>query len=142
MTSTTLPPLVQPMLQPEFYPHAVTEPVQLIQTHVSYVFITGDFVYKLKKPVNFGFLDFSTLEKRKHFCHEELRLNQRGAAELYLEVVPITEENGNGVLNGTGEPVEYVVKMRQFPQESLLSEMYDRGELTEQHLIDLAKTLA
>lgn len=142
MTSTTLPPLVQQMLQPEFYPHAVTEPVQLIQTHVSYVFMTGDFVYKLKKPVNFGFLDFSTLEKRKHFCHEELRLNQRGAAELYLEVVPITEENGNGVLNGTGEPVDYVVKMRQFPQKTLLSEMYDRGELTEQHLIDLAKTLA
>jgi uncharacterized protein len=142
MTSTTLPPLVQQMLQPEFYPHAVSKPVQLIQTHVSYVFITGDFVYKLKKPVNFGFLDFSTLEKRKHFCHEELRLNQRGAAELYLEVVPITEENGTAVLNGAGEPVEYVVKMRQFPQETLLSEMYDRGELTEQHLIDLAKTLA
>lgn len=142
MTSSNLSPLVQQMLQPEFYPHAVTEPIQLIQTHVSSVFLTGEFVYKLKKPVNFGFLDFSTLEKRKHFCEEELRLNQRGAAELYLEVVPISQEGEQFVLNSKSNPVDYVVKMRQFPQETLLSAMYDRGELTEQHIIDLAKVLA
>jgi aminoglycoside phosphotransferase family enzyme len=86
MTDTNLPLLVQQMLKPEFYPHPVTATIDLIQTHVSYVLLTGEFVYKLKKPVNYGFLDFSTLEKRKHFCHEELRLNQRGAAELYLAV--------------------------------------------------------
>ena len=142
MTSTTLPPLVQQMLQPDFYPHAVSEPIQLVQTHISYVFLTGEFVYKLKKPVNFGFLDFSTVEQRKHFCEEELRLNQRGAAELYLEVIKIAQERDRFVLNGAGEAAEYVVKMQQFPQDTLLSAMYDRGELTEQHLIDLAKVLA
>jgi len=84
MTETNLPALIEQMLQPEFYPHGVTEPIQLIQTHISYVLLTGDYAYKLKKPANFGFLDFSTLEKRKHFCEEELRLNQRGAGELYL----------------------------------------------------------
>jgi aminoglycoside phosphotransferase family enzyme/predicted kinase len=142
MTTTTLPLLIQHMLQPGFYPHPVTEPIQLMQTHVSYVLLTGEYVYKLKKPVNFGFLDFSTLEKRQQFCHEELRLNQRGAAELYLDVLPITQAGEQFVLGGDGEPVEYAVKMQQFPQETLLSEMYDRGELTEDHLEQLAKVLA
>lgn len=142
MTTTTLPPLVQQMLQPDFYPHPVTETIELIQTHVSYVFLAGEFVYKLKKPVNFGFLDYSTLEKRKHFCYEELRLNQRGAAELYLDVLPITQTGERFILAGQGEPVEFVVKMQRFPQETLLSAMYDRGELTEEHLEALAKVLA
>ena len=102
MTETNRPTFVQQMLQPGFYPHPVTEPIQLIQTHVSYVLLTGDYAYKLKKPVNFGFLDFSTLEKRQYFCHEELRLNQRGAGELYLEVVPITLTGEQYHLGGTG----------------------------------------
>ncbi|HIK19284.1 MAG TPA: AAA family ATPase [Leptolyngbyaceae cyanobacterium M33_DOE_097] len=164
MTETALPPLIQQMLEPTFYPHPVfnpatipgdrprleTEefypaaepPVLLLQTHVSYVLLTGDYAYKLKKPVNFGFLDYSTLEKRKHFCEEELRLNQRSAAELYLEVVPITKTDDHYQLGGEGEPVEYVVKMRQFPQDTLLTALYDRGELTEELLEQLAKELA
>jgi uncharacterized protein len=137
-----LPLLIQQMLKSDFYPHPVTEPIALIQTHVSYVLLTGEFVYKLKKPVNYGFLDFSTLEKREHFCHEELRLNQRGAAELYLGVLPVTQEGDTFKLSGAGAVVEYVVKMCQFPQETLLSALFDRGELTEQHLKDLAKELA
>ena len=68
-----LPPLIQRMLQPDFYPHAVQEPIQLFQTHVSYVVTTGSVAYKLKKSVNFGFLDYSTLEQRHHFCNEEMR---------------------------------------------------------------------
>jgi uncharacterized protein len=139
---TTLPPLIQQMLAPQFYPHRVQEPIQLVQTHISYVLLTGEFVYKVKKPVNFGFLDFSPLAKRKQCCDEELRLNQRGAAELYLDVVAIAQEGDAFVLGGSGNPVEFTVKMRQFPQEALLSAMVDRGELTEQHLIDLAKKLA
>lgn len=71
--------LIQQMLQPMFYPHAVKSPIQLIQTHISYMLLTGDYAYNLKKSVNFRFLDFSTLDKRQHFCAEELRLNQRGA---------------------------------------------------------------
>lgn len=142
MIAATLPALIQQMTQPEFYPHPVVEPIQLIQTHVSYVLLTGDFAYKVKKPVNFGFLDFSTLEKRHHFCDEELRLNQRGAAELYLAVLPIVQTGNQFQLDGSGEAVEYVVKMQQFPQSALFTEVYDRGELTETLLEELAQELA
>ncbi|HEY9908575.1 MAG TPA: AAA family ATPase [Thermosynechococcaceae cyanobacterium] len=142
MTDTTLPPLIQQMQQPEFYPHAVTEPIDLIQTHVSYVLLTGDYVYKVKKPVNFGFLDFSSLEKRQNFCEEELRLNQRGAAGLYLGVIPLTQAGEAFRLGGDGAVVEFCVKMRQFPQSALFTELFDRGDLTEELLQRLAKTLA
>lgn len=142
MTEIAIPALIQQMLQPGFYPHAVTEPVQFIQTHISYVLLTGEYAYKLKKPVNFGFLDFSTLEKRQHFCQEELRLNRRGAAELYLEVLPITRTGEKYELGGKGKPAEYVLKMRQFPQESLLSSMFDRGTLQKSHLEELARVVA
>ncbi|MBW4519166.1 MAG: AAA family ATPase [Scytolyngbya sp. HA4215-MV1] len=142
MSETSLPLLIQSMQRSQFYPHPVTEPIQLIQTHVSYVLLTGDFVYKVKKPVNFGFLDFSTLEKRHHFCQEELRLNQRGAGDLYLEVLPITQSGEQFQLGGDGQTVEYAVKMRQFPQDTLLSHLFEQGNLTEAILLNLAKTLA
>jgi uncharacterized protein len=142
MTEATIPVLIQQMLQPGFYPHAVLEPIQLIQTHVSYVLLTGDYVYKLKKPVNFGFLDYSTLEKRQHFCHEELRLNQRGAGELYLEVLPITLVGEQYHLGKSDEPVEYVLKMRQFPQEALLSDLFEQGKLNEADFEELGKVVA
>lgn len=142
MTDTALPALIQQMQQPGFYPHPVTEPIELIQTHVSYVLLTGDYVYKLKKPVNFGFLDFSTLEKRQTFCQEELRLNQRGAAELYVEMLPLTQTGEMFQLGGDGTVVEFCVKMHQFPQSALFTELFDRGELTEGLLQRLAKTLA
>lgn len=139
---TDFPPLIQQMLQPEFYPHPVTEPIELIQTHVSYVLLTGDYAYKLKKPVNFGFLDFSTLDKRQHFCNEELRLNQRGAPNLYLEVLPITQVENQFHLGGTGQPVEYVLKMSQFPQDALLLTMFEQGKLNETHMEKLGRVVA
>lgn len=142
MPDSTLPPLIQQMLKPDFYPHSVAEPVRLMQTHVSYVLLTGDCVYKLKKPVNFGFLDYSTLEKRKHFCEEELRLNQRGAGSLYLEVVAITGMADSAAINGDGDPIEYAVKMRQFPQSALLSEQFAKGLLDEEKVRSLARTVA
>ena len=142
MSDAMLPPIIQAMLKADFYPHPVTEPVELIQTHISYVFLTGDFVYKLKKAVNFGFLDFSTLEKRQYFAAEEVRLNQRGAGKLYLGVVPVTQSGNQFAINGEGTPVEYAVKMQQFPQDALLSEMFDKGTLTEDLIVALAKELA
>jgi hypothetical protein len=102
MAETSLPPLIQQMCQPEFYPHPVTEPIRLLQTHVSYVLLTGDYAYKVKKPVNFGFLDYSTLEKRRHFCQEELRLNNRTAASLYLDAVTIHQDGERFHLEGGG----------------------------------------
>ncbi|MEA5576370.1 AAA family ATPase [Anabaena sp. UHCC 0451] len=142
MTEANLPALIEQMLQPGFYPHAVIEPIQLIQTHVSYVLLTGDYVYKLKKPVNFGFLDYSTLEKRLHFCHEELRLNQRGAGELYLQVLPITLRSEQYQLGGTEEVVEYALQMHQFPQDALFSELFTQGKLNEMHLQELGRVVA
>lgn len=134
--------LIEAMLQPSFYAHSVSEPIELIQTHISYVFLTGVFAYKVKKAVNFGFLDFSTLEKRQHFCAEELRLNRRGAPELYLEVLPVTQGEHQFKLNGVGEPVEYVLKMLQFPQETLFSTMFEQNELTQLHLEQLGRVVA
>lgn len=142
MTETHLPPLIQQMTQPGFYPHPVTEPIQLVQTHVSYVLLTGEYAYKVKKPVNFGFLDFSTLEKRKHFCEEELRLNQRGAAELYLDVVAIALLSDRYQLGGTEEAVEYAVRMRQFPAGTLFSDLFEQGKITSELLERLAQVLA
>ncbi|NJL47445.1 MAG: AAA family ATPase [Leptolyngbyaceae cyanobacterium SM2_5_2] len=141
MSDNALPALIQQMCQPGFSPHPVVEPIRLMQTHVSYVLLTGDYAYKVKKPVNFGFLDYSTLAKREHFCQEELRLNQRGAAPLYLAVVGIGQQGDRYVLNGDA-PVEYAVKMVQFPQETLLSALYERGELTEDLIRQLAETVA
>ncbi|MDH5484184.1 MAG: hypothetical protein OEY43_03020, partial [Gammaproteobacteria bacterium] len=83
--------MVQAMLEPDFYDHPVDQ-VELIQTHISWVFLTGEFAYKVKKPVNFGFLDFTSLAKRKFYCEEELRLNRRLAPQIYLGVIPITEQ--------------------------------------------------
>lgn len=143
MTDSALPAIVQHMLKPDFYPHPVTEPILFMQTHVSQVLLTGDYVYKLKKPVNFGFLDYSTLEKRKHFCEEEIRLNQRGAGSLYLGVVPLTQTNaGDFELEGSGEIVEYAVKMRQFPQSALLSDQFERGLIDEEKIRQLATVVA
>jgi len=142
MTEITLPAFIQQMLQPGFYPHPVKEPIQLIQTHVSYVLLTGDYAYKLKKPVNFGFLNYSTLELRQHFCYQELEMNKRGAAEIYLEVLPITQTDDRFQLGGEVEPVEYTLKMCQFPQESLFSSLFQQGELTETRVSELGRLVA
>ncbi|MEG4801390.1 AAA family ATPase [Microcoleus sp. ARI1-B5] len=149
MTAPSLPPLIQQMLQPGFYPHSVTEPVQLIQTHISFVLLTGDYTYKIKKPVDFGFLDYSTLEKRQHFCTQELLMNRRTAPEIYLEVLPIVK-TGEAFKLGSNSPdltpaevaVEYALKMRQFPQDSLLLSLLERGQLTEQIMADLGCEVA
>lgn len=142
MSTVSIPALIEQMMQPEFYPHVVKEPIELIQTHCSYVLLTGDYAYKLKKPVNFGCLNYSTLQKRQHFCQEELRLNQRTAPEIYLEVLAITQDGDKYQLGGRGEAVEYALKMRQFPQETLFSEMFERGELQEQQIAELGLLVA
>jgi uncharacterized protein len=142
LTKPTLPELIQAMLVPEFYPHPVTMPIELMQTHVSYVLLTGDFVYKIKKPVNFGFLDYSTVEKRQHFCNEEIRLNQRGAQELYLEVVSIAKQGNSYHLGNDGEIVEYAVKMVQFPQGALLSNMFEAGTISTAHIEEMGREVA
>ncbi|MEG3437202.1 AAA family ATPase [Pannus brasiliensis CCIBt3594] len=134
--------LIETLTNPDFYPHPVTSPVKVIQTHASIVFLTGDLAYKIKKPVDYHFLDFSTLEKRKECIDRELSLNQSTAPDIYREVLPITESAGKVTLNGDGEIIEYVLKMNQFPQECLLSQRFDRGELTEAEIESLGKKIA
>lgn len=114
----------------------------LIETHISWVLLSGQYAYKIKKPVNFGFLDFSTLEQRRHCCHEELRLNQRLAADLYLDVVPITGTVDHPQLGGEGLSLEYAVKMIQFPARHLLAEYAKQGQLTTEELDQLTESIA
>ena len=142
MTQTAVPALIEQMMQPEFYPHPVKEPIRLMQTHVSYVFLTGDYAYKVKKPVNFGFLDFSTLEARQHFCLEEIRMNQQNAPELYLEVLPVTQEGDGFELNGAGQPAEYTLKMREFSQDDLFICLFEQGRLTKTYMEELGRIVA
>jgi uncharacterized protein len=142
MSDTSLPSLIQQMLQPGFYPHPCQEPIQLIQTHCSYVLLTGDYVYKLKKPVDFGFLNYSTLELRQHFCNEELRLNKRGAAQLYLEVLPISQSEEQYELDGKDEATEYTLKMLQFPSNGLFSTMFESGKINESYIEELGRVVA
>src|SRR5690606_31218468 len=98
--------LISALQNPALYDHPVTD-FQVLQTHISWVILAGDYAYKIKKPMNFGFLDFSTLAQRKHFCEEEVRLNRRLAADLYLGVVPITGSPEQPQLGGPGEAFEY-----------------------------------
>lgn len=133
--------LIAALQNPALYPHPVND-LRVIETHISWVILTGQFAYKIKKPVDFGFLDFTALAARKHFCEEELRLNQRMAAGLYLEVLPITGSEQAPQLNGAGAPIEYALKMREFPQSQLLAEIQARGELTDAHIDALARQIA
>jgi aminoglycoside phosphotransferase family enzyme/predicted kinase len=129
----THPHLVETMIRPEFYPHR-PDHVELIQTHISYIFIAGDYVFKVKKPLDFGFLDFTTLDKREFYCHEELRLNRRLAPKIYLDVVPICEDaRGQLVLDNKGRIVEYAVKMLTLPREKMLKTLFQKGNVD--HLI-------
>jgi aminoglycoside phosphotransferase family enzyme/predicted kinase len=116
--------------------------VELIETHISYVILTGQFAYKIKKALELGFLDFRSLAARRFYCEEELRLNRRLAPKLYLEVVPITGSIENPVLEGTGAAIEYAVKMREFPQEALASWALRRGELSAADVNTLAAKVA
>jgi aminoglycoside phosphotransferase family enzyme/predicted kinase len=120
----------------------VGRPIALLQTHISWVLLTGDCAYKIKKPVDLGFLDFTTLAARKHFCDEELRLNRRLAPDLYLDVVPIAGPADAPTFGGAGPVLEYAVRMREFAQEALLPQVLARGALSAAHIDALAREVA
>ena len=136
---------VSALLKPSVYPHAV-EHCELIETHISWVILTGEYAYKIKKPVNLGFVDFSTLEKRHHYCLEELRLNRRLAASLYLDVVAITGTSEHPDIkeepDNKSTVIEYAVKMRQFPQQAQLDRMLLADKLFPEHIDAFAQRIA
>lgn len=120
-----------------------TGSVTVVQTHISVVFVADAFVYKIKKPVNFGFLDFSTLEKRAYYCHREVELNRRLSRDLYLGVLPVTLHGTTHTMREIrGEAVEYAVKMKRIPDNRLMKSLFARNEITENHLKRIAEVLA
>jgi len=122
------------------YPHNPRE-VRHFQTHASDVFVAPPYVYKIKKPVDFGFLDFTTLEKRKYFCDREIVLNRRLCAGTYLGVEEIRVGSDGFSFGGDGEIVEYAVKMRKLPEERFLKNLLREGRCSGEDLKRLARKL-
>jgi hypothetical protein len=135
-----LPPFIQALLAPQAYPGEVTR-VDLVETHISWVLLAGEFAYKIKKPVKLPFLDFSTLELRQQACLDELRLNQRLAPDIYLDVVSLNTSPQGPQWGGTGDVQDYAVRMRRFDEAGRLDHVCERGELRPAHLSDLAGCL-
>jgi uncharacterized protein len=136
-----IPPLIRGLLRPECYSHPIVK-IAVEETHISWVVLTGHYAYKIKKPVDFGFLDFSSLEKRRRYCEEELRLNRRLAGDLYIDVVRICGNETSPVVEGSGSVIEYAVRMRQFSDAALASNVAKTGNLAGEQFDDLAVRLA
>ncbi len=133
--------IIHALLKPEAYPYEVKE-IRHIQTYISHVFLTGKYAYKMKKPVDYGYLDFTTLEKRKKFCERELELNCLLSPKMYLGMVAITDDDGEIKIEGTGDVVEYAVKMLELPQDKMMSELLSKNVVTKEHMRQIAKIVA
>ena len=134
-------PLIEGLRRPGAYPHP-TRRVELLETHCAWVLLTGEFAFKIKKPVDFAFLDYSTLEKRRFFCQEEIRLNRRFAPQIYLDVVAIRGEPERPHIGDDGPVLEYAVRMRQFPADGLLSQLAETGRLEAAHIDQMIARIA
>lgn len=132
--------IVEALKKPEAYDENPGN-IELVQTHLSFVFLNRKFVYKIKKAVNFGFLDFSTLDKRRFFCEKELELNRRLCPDMYLEVVPINKSNIIRI-KGEGKTVEYAVKMVRIPQNRIMTILLDENKVDEKLVDRIAKVIA
>ncbi|MEX2247965.1 MAG: AAA family ATPase [Dehalococcoidia bacterium] len=128
------------LLKPEAHDPPVDD-VRLIQTHISYVLLAGDFAYKIKKPVRFAFVDYSTLSLRREMCEREVQLNRRTCPDAYLGVQPIVERDGRSYLHGRGHTVDYAVKMRRLSAESCLANLIDQGEASPELLRRVADSV-
>jgi uncharacterized protein len=135
-------PLLEDLARPQAYPPPRPRTVRLVTTHISWVFITDHDVWKLKRPVDYGFLDYSTLERRRHFCHEEVRLNRRLAPDVYLDVVPVRLAGGVHSFTGEGTVVDHAVRMRRLADAASAESLLRNGALTLERLSRLARRLA
>lgn len=140
MTHDSSAEIFKQMEDPVFYPHPVST-VEIRETHISKVFLAGEFVYKIKKPLNLEFLDFTTLEHRKYFCSQEVLLNRRLTENVYLGVIPITFDNGTYQLDGHGPVREYAVKMRRLPDNRTLDHLLEINEIHQAEINRLADVL-
>jgi len=133
-------PIVRALLESQAYPHK-PQKIELVQTQMSFILLTGEYVYKIKKPVNLGYLDYTTLEKRLFFCHQELELNRRLCPGAYLAVVPVVEEKGRFRVEGQDKAIEYAVKMKQLPQDRMMDVLLPRGQVTQEMIARVAEKL-
>jgi len=133
--------LIEALKSPQIYPDSPSQ-IRIAETHISYLFFTGRYVYKVKKPVDFGFLDFTTLEKRKYFCLQEVKLNSRLSPDVYLGVEEIREENGRISLGGHGKTIEYAVKMKELPSEGMLIRLVSEGKAKPELMDRIALKIA
>ena len=142
MATDLLPPYVQALLHPDRYAHPAPN-IKLVQTHISMVILAGDYVYKFKKPVNFGFLDFSDLDKRRVCCEREVLLNRRLCPDIYLGTVAVTAEPAGGfAIDGSGPVIEYGVRMARLPEERMMVHLIRSAELGHAHIDALVEVLA
>jgi len=141
MKNNTKSLLFKGLQNPALFPHKV-EYFKIIETHISWVLLTGHYAYKIKKPLNLGFLDFSSLEKRHYYCLEELRLNSRLAKDIYLDVVAITGTEEQPKIEGSGAVIEYAVKMKQFEYDKTFDQLLTQKQLTTEHIKQLANIIA
>jgi aminoglycoside phosphotransferase family enzyme len=133
-------PIVRALLESQAYTYK-PQKIELVQTQMSFIFLTGEYVYKIKKPVNLGYLDYTTLEKRHFFCHQELELNRRLCPGAYLAVVPIVEEKGELRIEGRGKAIEYAVKMKQLPHDRMMDILLPQGQVTLEMVTKVAEKL-
>jgi len=133
-------PIVSALLESQAYPHK-PQKIELVQTQMSFIFLTGEYVYKIKKSVNLGYLDYTTLEKRHFFCHQELELNRRLCPGAYLAVVPIVEEKGELCIEGLGKTIEYAVKMKQLPHDRMMDVLLPKDQVTPEMVARVAEKL-
>jgi aminoglycoside phosphotransferase family enzyme len=136
-----LPELVQALLDSKAYPET-PQRVELVQTQMSFVFLTDNYVYKVKKPVNLGYLDYTTLDKRQFYCQKEVELNRRLCPEAYLGVVPITRDNNVITVDGQGEVIEYSVKMLRLPEEAMMDRLLIHNQVSPEMAAKVARKLA
>lgn len=133
--------VIKSLLEAKAYPEPTSE-VRLIETHVSFIFLTDRFVYKVKKAVNYGFLDFTTLDRRRFYCDEEVRLNRRLCPDVYLGVVELRAGDDGPAFHGTGTVVDYAVKMRRLPQERMLDRLLAEGSVEARDMAGIAQAVA
>ena len=132
--------ILQSLLSPSAYPDTVTT-VHLVQTHVSFIFVTDNFVYKIKKPVDFGFLNFTTLDRRRFYCNEEVRLNGRLCPDMYRGVVEVRDSPAGVRIDGEGTVIDYAVKMKRLPEERMFDRLVREEKVTDDQIRQIARTI-
>jgi aminoglycoside phosphotransferase family enzyme len=140
--SDSVAEVIEALKKPEAYEEDVTT-VEILQTHISVVFLTDRFVYKVKKPVDFGFLDFTTLERRRFYSEEEIRVNRALCGDMYIGAVSINKDgSGRITVGGEGEAIEYAVKMKRMPGDAIMTKLLERFAVTTEHVDRIARLLS